>query len=96
MVSFDPQSLIEVHLMMDAVNVIIFLAPLSGFDQVLEEDDTVNRLVRDFVIVTWVVPSSEFDSFWYIFAFIGRFPETMGNDLLQPRPPVGRADLVPQ
>lgn len=28
----------------DDVNVIIFLAPLSGFDQMLEEDETVNRL----------------------------------------------------
>ena len=30
------------------VNAIIFLAPISGFDQVLAEDRTVNRLVRPF------------------------------------------------
>lgn len=28
------------------VDAIIFLAPISGFDQVLAEDKTVNRLVR--------------------------------------------------
>ena len=28
-----------------AVDAIIFLAPISGFDQVLSEDRTVNRLV---------------------------------------------------
>lgn len=28
------------------VNVIIFLAPMSGFNQVLAEDESVNRLVR--------------------------------------------------
>jgi hypothetical protein len=28
------------------VNAIIFLAPLSGFNQVLDEDEDVNRLVR--------------------------------------------------
>jgi hypothetical protein len=28
------------------VDAIIFLAPISGFDQVLAEDRTVNRLVR--------------------------------------------------
>lgn len=31
------------------VDAIIFLAPISGFDQVLAEDRTVNRLVRTFV-----------------------------------------------
>jgi hypothetical protein len=33
---------------MGTVNAIIFLAPISGFDQVLSEDKTVNRLVRLF------------------------------------------------
>ena len=28
------------------VNAVIFLAPLSGFNQVLDEDEDVNRLVR--------------------------------------------------
>ena len=28
------------------MNVIIFLAPMSGFNQVLAEDESVNRLVR--------------------------------------------------
>jgi hypothetical protein len=28
------------------VNVIIFLAPMSGFNQVLAEDENINRLVR--------------------------------------------------
>jgi len=32
------------------VDAIIFLAPISGFDQVLAEDKTVNRLVRDFLL----------------------------------------------
>lgn len=32
------------HITVDAI---IFLAPISGFDQVLTEDRTVNRLVRD-------------------------------------------------
>lgn len=32
------------------VQAIIFLAPLA-FDQYLEEDPTVNRLVRDFFVV---------------------------------------------
>lgn len=29
------------------VNVIIFLAPMSGFNQVLAEDQSINRLVSD-------------------------------------------------
>ena len=32
-----------------AVDAIIFLAPISGFDQVLSEDKTVNRLVSLFL-----------------------------------------------
>jgi hypothetical protein len=31
-----------------AVDAIIFLAPISGFDQVLAEDKTINRLVSHF------------------------------------------------
>jgi hypothetical protein len=35
----------------DDMDAIIFLAPISCFDQVLAEDDTVNRLVRLFVLL---------------------------------------------
>ena len=34
------------------VDAIIFLAPISGFDQVLEEDKTINRLVSFIYIPT--------------------------------------------
>ena len=34
-----------------AVDAIIFLAPISGFDQVLAEDKTVNRLVSYILIL---------------------------------------------
>lgn len=33
----------------DDMDAIIFLAPISCFDQVLEEDENVNRLVRRFL-----------------------------------------------
>ena len=37
-----------------AVDAIIFLAPISAFDQVLTEDSQVNRLVRSFYLVNFV------------------------------------------
>ena len=36
------------------VDAIIFLAPISAFDQVLTEDSQVNRLVRTFYLVNFV------------------------------------------
>jgi hypothetical protein len=36
------------------VDAIIFLAPISAFDQVLTEDSQVNRLVRSFYLVNFV------------------------------------------
>ena len=38
-----------------AVDAIIFLAPISGFDQVLSEDKTVNRLVSSFFLVALIL-----------------------------------------
>ena len=59
--------------MIDVVNVIIFLAPLSGFDQMLEEDDTVNRLVRDFCYMG----KKSFHQFelFFCYTFTDRFPK---------------------
>ncbi len=37
-----------------AVDAIIFLAPISAFDQVLTEDPQVNRLVSSFCLVNYV------------------------------------------
>ena len=36
------------------MDAIIFLAPISGFDQVLSEDRTVNRLVRLSLVLNWL------------------------------------------
>ena len=36
------------------VDAIIFLAPISAFDQVLTEDSQVNRLVRSFYLVNFI------------------------------------------
>ena len=37
-----------------SVDAIIFLAPISAFDQVLTEDSQVNRLVRSFYLVNFI------------------------------------------
>ena len=37
------------------MDAIIFLAPISGFDQVLSEDKTVNRLVSSFFLVALIL-----------------------------------------
>lgn len=39
-----------------AVNAIIFLAPISGFDQVLSEDRSVNRLVSIYLTIFYGNP----------------------------------------
>ena len=36
------------------MDAIIFLAPISAFDQVLSEDSQVNRLVRSFYLINFV------------------------------------------
>ena len=56
------------------VNAVIFLAPLSGFNQVLDEDEDVNRLVR----ATWqVLPQLS------SCGCLGRLFENLESDLQQ-------------
>lgn len=55
------------------VNIVIFLAPMSGFDQMLAEDGSVNRLVR-YVPQLASRPTNPLSD---------RFPTAMANNLQQ-------------
>ena len=54
------------------MNIIIFLAPMSGFNQVLAEDESVNRLVRKMIYLPISV-----DLYYTTDGFVA----TMANDL---------------
>lgn len=58
-----------------AVDAIIFLAPISGFDQVLAEDKTVNRLV------SYIIPTVAYVSISYM--PLGRLCITMESSLFK-------------
>lgn len=70
----------------DDMNAIIFLAPISCFDQVLQEDPSVNRLVRRLVPV---IP-------WYLIRPIGRFIPAVENDRIPSTIEEDGSGLVPQ
>ena len=68
----------------DDMNAIIFLAPISCFDQVLEEDPTVNRLVsfpfQRHIIVRY---SRDVTMDTYCFENAGRFSAAMEVDCVE-------------
>ena len=82
---------------------IIFLAPISCYDEVLEEDPTVNRLVRAisempslyFRSTPWP-PSRPCPPQRSLIQRAGRLDEAVANDMREPTSEEHRPDLVPQ